>query len=125
MEALNKIRAVSIAVIVFIVLHYLLWETLRYLVNNSGNTSAWLTWINLTAYNLYIISGIIAGALSKDKLIIVGVFSGFVSGLSAILMLNVAGDIFGSFVTLASGAFLGGIGGAISMFFKKRFKNAL
>jgi len=124
-RTINKVQAVSIAVIVFIALHYLLWTTLNYLVNHSGNISVWLTWINLTAYNLYIISGIIAGALSKDKLILVGAVAGFISGLSAILMLGVAGDAFGNFVTLSSGAFLGGIGGAISLFFKKRFINAL
>ena len=125
MGASNKVQAVSIAVIVFIVLHYLLWATLNYLINHSGNISVWLTWINLAAYNLYIISGIIAGALSKDKLIIVGVIAGFICGLSAIFMLGVAGDAFGNFITLASGAFLGGIGGAISLLFKKRFINAL
>ena len=93
MKSLNKIQAISFAVILFMALHYLLTLGTNYLANNSENILVWLPWLNLTAYFLYLLSGVIAGVFSKQHFIIVGLFGGLVSALSAVLIFGVGGGV--------------------------------
>lgn len=126
MKSLNKIQAISFAVILFMILHYLLTLGTNYLANNNADRLLiWLPWLNLTAYFLYLFSGVIAGAFSKQHFIIVGLYGGLVSALSAVFMFGVGGGVLEVFVTLAIGLVLGSVGGGLSFLFKRRVTNAL
>ena len=125
MESFNKIQAVSLAVILFVVLHYSLTLTGNYFANNSEEFMVWLPWLNLTAYFLYLLSGLVASLLSRKHSIFVGLVAGLMSALAAVLIFSVGSELFGVFVTLVSGFVLGGLGGGLSLLFKGRVTNAL
>lgn len=106
------------------VLHYSLTLTGNYFANNSEEFMAWLPWLNLTAYFLYFLSGLVASLLSIKHFILVGFIAGLMSAIAAVLIFGVGIDQFGTFVTLVSGFILGGLGGGLSLLFKGRAKNA-
>ena len=125
MRLLNRVQVISIAVILFICLHYLLTLISNYLANNLSDFPVYLPWLNLTAYLLYLLIGFVASVLSKEQFIFVGLIAGLISALSAVLLFSVGGSIYGVFVTLVSGLVLGGIGGGLSLIIKRKLKNAL
>jgi hypothetical protein len=125
MRTLNKSQAIVIAVIVFVCLHYSLTLGSNYLANSSVNFPTLLPWLNLIAYILYVLSGFVASFLSKHKFVIVSLLAGLISAASAILIFGVGGEVFGVFVTLASGLVLGGVGGGLSFLLKRKSANAL
>jgi len=126
LKSLNKIQAILVAVILFILLHYLLTIASNYLANNSEQFISIFQWLNLAAYFLYILCGFISGMLSKQHLIIVGLITGLASALLVVLIFGVAGgDAFGVFSTLITGTVLGGIGGVFSWFLKRKATNSV
>jgi len=125
MKTLNNTQAVLISAALFICLFFLLTLGSNYLANNSQNFVVYLHWLNFVAYVLYILGGFVAGILLKQNKIIVGLVAGLISAVSAILMFGVAHEAFGIFATLVSGLVLGGIGGGLSLLFKRKFTNAL
>ena len=127
MRALNNIQSIALAVIVFMLLHFSLTVGMNYFSNkNPENFMVWLQWLNLVAYLLYVLSGFIAGALSRKKQIIVGLVAGLVSALAAILFGVGGGSLYGALLTLTPGLVLGSVGGSLSLLlFKSRVKNGL
>jgi hypothetical protein len=125
MRTPNKLQAILIAVSLFLCLHYLLTLGGNYLANNSNNFPILLPWLNLMAYLLYFLSGIIAGLLTKQNFIFVGLVTGVISALSAVLIFGVGGDTFGVFATISAGLVLGGIGGGLLFLYKRKLANAL
>jgi sugar phosphate permease len=125
MRTLNKSQAIVIAVIVFVCLHYSLTLGSNYLANSSVNFPTLLPLLNLIAYILYVLSGFVASFLSKHKFVIVSLLAGLISAASAILIFGVGGEVFGVFVTLASGLVLGGVGGGLSFLLNRKAPNAL
>ena len=125
MKPLNKISAITIAVILFMALHYTLTYTANYIANNSDLYLKLLFWLNLLAYFLYVLSGFVANQLIKTKSIYIGFVTGIASALSSILIFGVGADLFGIFAILISGCILGGIGGALSLYINSRVANAL
>ena len=61
MRALNKAQAISIAVGLFICLHYLLTLISNYMANNLSDFPVYLPWLNLTAYLLYLLIALLIG----------------------------------------------------------------
>ncbi len=118
--------AISVALIIFICFHYFLTVGINYLANNSVSFPELLPWLNLIAYLLYILSGFVASILSDKKLILIGLVSGFLSATSAILIFSVAnGELLGILITLCTGLVLGGVGGSILFFFRRKSVNIL
>ncbi len=126
MRAFNNIQSIAFATILFMLLHFSLTIGMNYFSNkNPESFIVWWQWLNLVAYLLYILSGFIAATLSKKHHIIVGLITGLVSSLSAIL-LGVGGSLYGVLITIAFGLILGSIGGGLSLLlFKSRVKNGL
>lgn len=124
-EYRNKIAIVS-AVIAFLGMHYLLTLGSNYMASNSNNFLIWQPWLNLMALSLYLISGAIAGILSKHRFVYSGFLAGFVSALSAVLLFGVGGgEPAGILLTVAWGLVFGGLGGWLSALVKNRIANAL
>jgi len=117
--------AVAFAVIAFLGLFYSLTFGSNYLTNNSDNFLAWQPWLILAAYALYLLSGTIAGALSKERFVISGVLAGLVSAISAVSLFGVGGGMVGVVLTVVWGVVLGGLGGWLSALLKRRAANAL
>lgn len=126
MRAFNNIQSIALAVILFMLLHFSLTVGMNYFSNkNPENFIVWWQWLNLVAYLLYILSGFIAGTLSKKHHVLVGLAAGLISSLSAIL-LGVGGSLYGVLLTISFGLILGSIGGGLSLLlFKSRVKNGL
>ena len=125
MAAYNKFRAIAYAVIAFVVLHYSLTLGANYLVGNSSNYAIWQPWLIFVAYVLYLVSGLIAGIVSKEQRIVVGVVAGLASALMAIFVFGVGGELIGVILTILWGFVLGGLGGRLSAWFRKGVVNAL
>lgn len=103
MRALNKYQAISIAVGLFICLHYLLVLISNYMANNFSDFSVYFSGLNLTAYLLYLLIGFVASVLSKEQFVFVGLVAGVISALAAVLIFGVGGEFIGVSVTLVSG----------------------
>lgn len=121
---IKEIRSIVISVAVFIMLHYALTVGSNYLMRTPRISDIWLLWINIAAYSLYIISGALAGILSKKHFILVGSVTGICSAIVAITIFGVAGeDGFGRFAVVTNGIIFGICGGAISLYIGRRKKN--
>ena len=125
MAAYNKFRAIAYAVVVYVALHYSLTLGANYLAGNSNNFAIWQPWLIVIAYVLYLLSGLIAGIISKEQRILVGVVAGLASALMAILVFGVGGELIGVILTLLWGLLLGGLGGRLSAWFRKGAVSAL
>ena len=127
MRAFNNIQSIALAVIVFMLLHFSLTVGMNFFSNkNPENFMVWLPWLILVAYLLYILSGFIAAELSKKHHLVVGLTTGLVSSLSAILLGVGSGEVYGRLITITFGLILGAIGGGLSLLlFKSRAKNGL
>ena len=121
----TKVRAVAYAVVVFVALHYSLTLGSNYLANHSSNFTTWQSWLILAAYVLYLVSGVIASMFSQEQFVMVGILAGVTSALSAVLLFGVGGEAVGVFLTLLWGLILGGLGGGLSAWFRKKAENAL
>ena len=117
--------AVAFAVIAFLGLFYSLMYGSNFLANNSDNFLAWQPWLVLAAYALYMLSGAVASALSKERVVVSGVVAGFVSALSAVVLFGVGGGMVGVVLTVVCSVLLGGLGGWLSALLKRRAANAL
>ena len=120
-----KFRAIAYAVVVFVVLFYALTLGANYLAGKLSNFVIWQPWLIFSAYILYLLSGLIAGIISKEQRIVVGVVAGLVSALMAILVFGVGRELMGVLFTLFWGLVLGGLGARLSVWFRKRAVNAL
>ncbi|MDQ2077940.1 hypothetical protein [Marinimicrobium sp. ABcell2] len=125
MKSFSNIQAISVSVVLFITLHFLLTLVSNYLSKNSSSFLTLLPWLNLLAYLLYLLTGFISSLLAKSRLIITGLAAGLLSAFIAVLAFGVGGDIFWGLLTLAFGFILGGIGGGISMLLKMITSEAL
>ncbi len=125
MQSLNKIQAIILAVILFMVLHYLLTISSNLIANNSNAFISLLPWLNITAYFLYIISGFTSSTIIKKQFISTGSITGLLSALSVIVIFGVGNDLFGIITTLVSGLILGCIGGGLSYYLNRGAVNAL
>jgi len=121
----RKIIAVSVAVILFMMLHYSLTLGSNYLANNSSDFTIWQPGLIFTAYILYLLSGITASIISKEQFVVIGALAGLVSAISAVLSFGVGGEAIDVAFTLVWGLVLGGLGGSLSAWFKNRVANAL
>ena len=120
-----KFRAIAYAVVVFVVLFYALTLGANYLAGKLSNFVIWQPWLIFSAYILYLLSGLIAGIISKEQRIVVGVVAGLVSALMAILVFGVGRELMGVLFTLFWGLVLGGLGARLSVWFRKGAVNAL
>ena len=120
-----KFRAIAYAVVVFVVLFYALTLGANYLAGKLSNFVIWQPWLIFSANILYLLSGLIAGIISKEQRIVVGVVAGLVSALMAILVFGVGRELMGVLFTLFWGLVLGGLGARLSVWFRKGAVNAL
>lgn len=110
-----KLRAILIALAVFVVLHVLLLFAARALAATPERIATVVPFLNAAAYLIYLITGFVSGAFARSAPILHGVTAGFFAAIVAIIFFGAAEADFAAVAILfANGLIFGGIGGASS-----------
>jgi sugar phosphate permease len=111
-----KLRAILIALAVFVVLHVLLLFAARALAATPERIATIIPILNAAAYLIYLIAGFVAGALARSAPILHGITTGLFAALIAIVFFGAAeADFAAVAILIANGLIFGGIGGASSL----------
>ncbi len=111
-----KLRAIVIALTVFVVLHVLLLFAARALAATPERIATIVPILNAAAYLIYLIAGFVAGAFARSAPIMHGITAGFFAALIAIIFFGAAeADFAAVAILIANGLIFGGIGGASSL----------
>jgi hypothetical protein len=111
-----KLRAILIALTVFVVLHVLLLLAARALAATPERIATIVPILNAAAYLIYLITGFVAGAFARSTPILHGIAAGFFAALIAIIFFGAAEATFAAVaILIANGLIFGGIGGASSL----------
>ena len=125
MKAQNILPAVLIASIFVVLAYYLIMLGVEYLYDkNEEIHNSSIPWVNATILLFYVVGGFVAGALSKQYFIVVGITVGLLSTLLIYQLFTNGGYGYQIFLGFISCAILGGIGGGLSLLlFKLRATN--
>ena len=124
--AFNQSKGILLAVSAFILMHY----SIRYVANSAeisqDNYIELISWLNFAALSIYFVSGLLASMFYNKNLALIGMVTGLLASLSAIILFGVSvNDTLGKLITVITGMVLGGFGGVAAMFIKSRIKNVL
>ena len=112
----TELRAYVISVVVFVILFFALTVVSNNVVKSVTDVDTFVPWINVTAYFLYVMAGLVSGLIAKRRVIANGVVAGILAAIMAIMIFGVAGgDLFGIVISIVNGGVLGGIGGACTL----------
>jgi sugar phosphate permease len=116
-----ELRAYAIALVLFVILHFLLTALGNSVVASGPWGETWMPYLNVLAYTLYMVAGFVAGALTRRYHVLNGMVTGFLAGAIAVLLFGVGPSFnFGTVVLLLNGAIFGGVGGACSMLLRQK-----
>lgn len=111
-----KLRAIVIALLVFVVLHILLLLAARAIAATPERIATLIPMLNVAAYLIYLIAGFVAGAFARNAPILHGVTAGFFAALTAVLFFSDTGaNLAAVAILFANGLIFGGIGGTCSL----------
>lgn len=111
-----RLRAILIALAVFVVLHVLLLFAARALAATPERIATIVPILNAAAYLIYLIAGFVAGAFVRSAPILHGIVTGLFAALIAIIFFGAAeADLAAVAILVANGLIFGGIGGASSL----------
>ncbi len=111
-----KLRAILMALAVFVVLHVLLLFAARALAATPERIATVVPYLNAAAYLIYLIAGFVAGAFARSAPILHGVTAGIFAALIAVVFFGAAeADFAAVAILIANGLIFGGIGGASSL----------
>lgn len=111
-----ELRAYSIAITVFVILHLALTALTDSVATTAAGIQAWMPYLNAAAYLLYAVAGFVAGALTNRHHALNGLVTGFLCAAVAVLLFGVGpGPDLGTAILLLNGAIIGGVGGACSL----------
>jgi sugar phosphate permease len=111
-----KLRAILLALAVFVVLHVLLLFAARALAATPERIATIVPILNAAAYLIYLIAGFVAGAFARSAPILHGITAGLIAALIAIIFFGAAeADLAAVAILFANGLIFGGIGGASSL----------
>ena len=111
-----KLRAIIIALSVFVVLHVLLLFAARALAATPERIATIVPILNAAAYLIYLVAGFVAGAFARSAPILHGVATGLIAAVIAIVFFGAAeADFTAVAILIANGLIFGGIGGASSL----------
>jgi len=127
LKALTIIKVVISGVVLVVLAYYLIMLGLEPLSDKHPDIhDALLPWVNVTILLLYVIGGFVAGALSKQYFIIVGLAAGLFSTLLVYQLFTNGGNVFEIVLDFILCVVLGGIGGGLSLLlFKSRAAKGL
>lgn len=126
MRIYNKVKGVTIALLVFILIHYSITYIANSVANTQENYLTFLPWLNFAVFFVYFLCGLLASIFYENNFVLIGLVTGLLSALVAITLFNVAvNDMSGMLMTITIGMLLSGFGGVISMLIKPRLKNTL
>ena len=113
-----KLRAIVIALVVFTILHVLLLLAARTFAKSPEDAAAVMPMLNVAAYPVYLVTGLVAGINGRNAPILHGVVAGFLASIIAIVLFgSTEGDPVGVAILIANGVIFGGLGGTCSLLF--------
>lgn len=111
-----KLRAILIALAVFVVLNLLLLLAARALAATPERIATIVPLLNAAAYLIYLITGFVAGAFARSAPILHGVTAGIFASLIAIVFFGAAEATSAAVaILIVNGLIFGGMGGASAL----------
>jgi sugar phosphate permease len=111
-----KLRAIVIALAVFVVLHVLLLAAARAIASTPERIATIVPILNAAAYLIYLVAGFVAGAFARSAPILHGITAGIFASLIAIFFFGATEATAAAVaILIANGVIFGGIGGACSL----------